>query len=223
MLGFDPISSRPISDIGITPNVITGYISTTDSNDTATIIASNVITALINTTDSNDTATINGVVVSADHVGYISTTDENDTATITGTVDNAPQGIGGDGWTKEEWERAKRIDRKIAERQRKLNEAYKRDAQERKQSIRALVDPSSVAKVKKTELQSKQEVKADIPLAETENLERSIRYLENQRNNILQSVAYRQEMARIQMNLAILEAQRLAEQDDEDSILALLL
>jgi hypothetical protein len=222
MLGFNPLSSAPISDLGaLAP--ITGYISATDDNDTATLNATELDNGVISTTDENDTATINGTVVSADHVGTISATDGNDTATINGTVANPSAPLGGDGWTKEEWERAKRIDRKIAERQRKLMEAYKQEAEDRKQSIRALVDPSSVAKVKKTELQSKQEVKADIPLAETENLERSIRYLENQRNNILQSVAYRQEMARIQMNLAILEAQRLADQDDEDSILALLL
>mgnify|MGYP003339499822 CR=1 FL=1 len=222
MLGFDPISSRPISDIGITPNVITGYISTTDENDTAVLTGAGVDAGYINTTDTNDTANLQGTVTTVTITGSINTTDENDTANIVGTAGSA-QGVGGDGWTKQELERYKRLEQKIAKRQRDLMEAQKQEAIDRKQSIRALVDPSSVAKVKKTELQSKQEVKADIPLAETENLERSIRYLENQRNNILQSVAYRQEMARIQMNLAILEAQRLAEQDDEDSILALLL
>lgn len=222
MLGLNPLSSAPISDLGaLAP--ITGYISTTDSNDTALIVAIELDNGIIYTTDSNDTATINGVVVNADHVGNINTTDSDDTATITGTVGAPAQPIGGDGWTKQEWERFKRLEQKIAKRQRDLMEAQKQEAADRKQSIRALVDPSSVVKVKKTELQSKQEVKADIPLAETENLERSIRYLENQRNNILKAAAYRQEVARIQSQLAILEAQRLAEQDDEDSILALLL
>jgi len=221
MLGLNPLSSAPISDLGaLAP--ITGYISTTDTNDTATILAFELANGIIYTTDTDDTALIQGTVTTAGITGDIDTTDNNDVALITGTV-NSGAPIGGDGWTKEEWERAKRIDQKIAKRQRELLAAQKQEAADRKQAIRALVDPDSVVKVKKTELQSKQEVKADIPLAETENLERSIRYLENQRNNILQSVAYRQEMARIQMNLAILEAQRLAEQDDEDSILALLL
>jgi len=222
MLGFNPLSSAPISDLGALTQ-ITGYISATDDNDTATINATELDNGVIYATDGNDTAAINGTVVNADHTGTISATDGNDTATITGTVGAPVQPIGGDGWTKQEWERAKRLDRKIAERQRKLLELQKQEAIDRKQAIRALVDPDSVAKVKKTELQSKQEVKADIPLAETENLKRSIAYLENQRNNLLKAAAYRQEMARLQMSLVILEAQRLAEQDDEDSILALLL
>ena len=222
MLGFNPLSSAPISDIGELP-AITGFINTTDTNDTATILAFELANGIIYTNDTNDTALLQGTVVTPISTGDINTTDSNDTALITGTVGVPAQPIGGDGWTKQEWERAKRLDRKIAERQRKLLEAQKQEAIDRKQAIRALVDPSSVAKVKKTELQSKQEVKADIPLAETENLKRSIAYLENQRNNLLKAAAYRQEMARLQMSLVILEAQRLAEQDDEDSILALLL
>ena len=221
MLGLNPLSSAPISDLGALP-AITGVINATDTDDTATILAFELANGIIYATDDDDTALIQGTVTTTGITGYINTTDENDTALITGSV-NSGAPIGGDGWTKQEWERAKRIDQKIAKRQRELMEAQKQEAANRKQAIRELVDPDSIVKVKKTELQSKQEVKADIPLAETENLERSIRYLENQRNNILQSVAYRQEMARIQMNLAILEAQRLAEQDDEDSILALLL
>lgn len=221
MLGLNPLSSAPISDLGALP-AITGVINATDTDDTAVILAFELANGIIYATDEDDTALIQGTVTTTGITGDINTTDENDTALITGSV-NSGAPIGGDGWTKQEWERAKRIDQKIAKRQRELLAAQKQEAIDRKQAIRALVDPDSIVKVKKTELQSKQEVKADIPLAETENLERSIRYLENQRNNILQSVAYRQEMARIQMNLAILEAQRLAEQDDEDSILALLL
>ena len=222
MLGLNPLSSAPISDLGALPP-ITGYISTTDTNDTALIIAIELDNGIIYTTDSNDTANIQGIVYTGTITGDINTTDGNDTATITGTVGTPSQPVGGDGWTKQEWERYKRLEQKIAKRQRDLMEAQKREAAKRKQSIRALVDPDSVVKVKKTELQSKQEVKADIPLAETENLERSIRYLENQRNNLLKAAAYRQEVARIQAHLAILEAQRLADQDDEESILALLL
>ena len=221
MLGLNPLSSAPISDLGALP-VISGYISTTDTNDTATINAFELDNAIIYATDNNDLANIEGTVYTGVITGSINTTDENDTANIVGTAGSA-QGVGGDGWTKQEWERYKRLEQKIAKRQRDLMEAQKREAADRKQAIRALVDPSSVVKVKKTELQSKQEVKADIPLAETENLQRSIRYLENQRENLLKATAYRQEVARIQAHLAILEAQRLAEQDDEDSILALLL
>lgn len=129
---------------------------------------------------------------------------------------------GGDdaSWTYEELKRIKKIQQKIAERQRLLEKATKEANASRKQSFRDQIDP--VAKVKQSKVQSKQEVKADIPLAETEDLQRSISYLERQRDNILAAVAYRNEMARIQYELQVLEAQRLEELDDEASILLLI-
>ena len=132
-----------------------------------------------------------------------------------------PTGVtGGDGFTREEWLRAQRLAKKIAERQRLLEKAIKDANASRKQSIRDLVSP--VAKVKQSKVQLKQEVKADIPLAETENLQRSISYLERQRENILAAVAYRREYARLQQHLRVLEAKRLEELDDEESVLILL-
>ena len=131
-----------------------------------------------------------------------------------------PTNVGGDGWTREEWLRAQRLDKKIAERQRKLEQAIKDANASRKQSIRDLVSP--VAKVKQSKVQSKQEVKADIPLAETEDLQRSISYLERQRDNILAAVAYRNQQKLIQEQLMYMEAKRLEELDDEESVLILL-
>jgi hypothetical protein len=134
--------------------------------------------------------------------------------------DNARVG-GDDAWvTQEELRRIQKIQLKIAERQRKLEQAVKDANASRKQAFKDLIDP--VAKVKQTKVQSKQEVKADIPLAETEDLQRSISYLERQRDNILQAVAYRNEMARIQYELQVLEAQRQEELDDEATLLLLL-
>lgn len=179
------------------------------------------ITGYILTTDGNDTALFNGAVVYPS--GYIDTTDSNDTCNIQGTVGEAPTMDMHDGFTPEEWRRAKRLDAKIKERQRLLDKAQREEKELRKQTIRNLVDPQPVAKIKKTELQSKTKVKADIPSVDTQELERSIRYLENQRNNLLQAAAYRQEVARVQTQLAILEAKRLEELDDEESVLALLL
>ena len=127
---------------------------------------------------------------------------------------------GGDGWTKEEWLRAQRLDKKIAARQRLLEKQIKEANANRKQAIRDLVSP--VAKVKQTKVQLKQEVKADIPLAETEDLQRSISYLERQRDNILAAVAYRKQQTLIQEQLMYMEAKRLEELDDEESILILL-
>ena len=127
---------------------------------------------------------------------------------------------GGDGWTREEWLRAQRLSKKIQARQRLLEKAIKDDNAARKQGIRDLVSP--VAKVKQTKVQSKQEVKADIPLAATEELQRSISYLERQKENILAAVAYRKQQTLIQEQLIYMEAKRLEELDDEESVLILL-
>ena len=129
---------------------------------------------------------------------------------------------GGDdaSWTEEDLKRLRKLSAKIAERQRKLEQATKEANQARKQSIRNLVSP--VAKVKQTKVQSIQEVKADIPSVDTQELQRSISYLERQRNNILEAVAYRHQQYLIQEQLRVMEAQRQEELDDEVGLLLLL-
>ena len=136
----------------------------------------------------------------------------------------SPTPVGGDDgghWTKEELRRIQKLQQKIGERQRLLEKATKDANASRKQAFKDLIDP--VAKVKQPKVQYKQEVKADVPLAETEDLQRSISYLERQRDNILAAVAYRNQQYLIQEQLRIMEAKRLAEEDDEDGILALFL
>ena len=123
-------------------------------------------------------------------------------------------------WTPEELKRIRKLSAKIAERQRKLEQATKDANASRKQAFKDLIDP--VAKVKQPKVQSKQEVKADIPLAETEDLQRSISYLERQRDNILAAVAYRNQQYLIQEQLRVMEAKRLEELDDEAALLLLL-
>ena len=129
-----------------------------------------------------------------------------------------------DGFTPEEIRRAKNLDRKIREKELALLKAQRADREARKAKIRDLVDPKpkKVAKPQQNKIQSIQEVKADIPSVDTTELEQSIAYLENQRNNLQKAVAYRQEVARLQTELAILEAKRKAELDDEESILLLI-
>ena len=131
---------------------------------------------------------------------------------------------GGDdaSWTPEELKRIQKLQQKIAARQRLLEKTTKEANASRKQAFKDQIDPTPVAKVKQSKVQSKQEVKADIPSVDTQELQRSISYLENQRNNILAAVAYRQETARLQAELRMLEAKRLEELDDEESILILL-
>jgi hypothetical protein len=130
--------------------------------------------------------------------------------------------VGGDdaSWTEDDLKRLRKLSAKIAERQRKLEQAAKEANASRKQAFKNLIDP--VAKVKQPKVQSKQEVKADIPLAETEDLQRSISYLEKQRDNILAAVAYRHQQYLIQEQLRVMEAKRLEELDDEAAILLLL-
>jgi len=131
--------------------------------------------------------------------------------------------LGGDdggSWTKEELKRIQKLQQKIGERQRLLEKATKDANASRKQAFKDLIDP--VAKVKQPKVQSKQEVKADIPLAATEDLERSISYLEAQRDNILAAVAYRNQQYLIQEQLRVMEAKRQQETDDEAALLLLL-
>ena len=130
---------------------------------------------------------------------------------------------GDDAWiTEEELRRIQKLKKKISERQRKMEQSIKDANASRRQAFKDLIDPAPVAKVKKAKVQSKQEVKADIPSDDTLELQRSISYLQNQLDNILGAIAYREQAARIQAELRMLEAKRLEELDDEESILILL-
>jgi hypothetical protein len=132
------------------------------------------------------------------------------------------QKVGGDdaSWTEDDLKRLRKLSAKIAERQRKLEQATKEANASRKQAFKDKIDP--VAKVKQPKVQSKQEVKADIPSVDTEELQRSISYLERQRDNILAAVAYRHQQYLIQEQLRVMEAQRQEELDDESALLLLL-
>jgi hypothetical protein len=123
-------------------------------------------------------------------------------------------------WTEEDLKRLRKLSAKIAERQRKLEQATKEANASRKQAFRDKIDP--VAKVKQPKVQSKQEVKADIPSVDTQELQRSISYLERQRDNILEAVAYRHQQYLIQEQLRVMEAKRQEELDDEAALLLLL-
>jgi dihydroxyacetone kinase-like predicted kinase len=175
------------------------------------------VTGFISTTDDNDTALLNGAV--ALPAGVIDTIDSNDLCAIIGTVEIVSIDTH-DGFTPEEIRRARRLDAKIRAKQEALRREQEEAKKRRKQQISDLVDPQPIAKVKQSKLKSKQEDKADIP--SVEELEQSIAYLENQRSRIVQAVELRQQQAFIQAQLAILEAQRLAELDDEESILMLI-
>ena len=179
------------------------------------------VTGYILVTDGDDTATLNGLVSTP--AGYIDTTDTNDTALLQGTVTGEQNIDTHDGFTPEEIRRARNLDRKLRAKQLELYKAQEEAKKRRKQQLRDAIDPPKVvAKVKKNKLQSIQEVKADIPSVDTKELEQSIAYLENQRSKLQRAVELRKQQAYILAQLAILEAQRLADQDDEESVLLLM-
>ena len=129
---------------------------------------------------------------------------------------------GDDAWfSKEELKRIQKLEKKIAARQRLLEKSVKDANVYRKQSIRNIVDPRPIAKVKQSKVQSLKGI-ADKPSVDTKELKQSISYLERQLDNIQQAVAYRQEFARLQAHLRILEAKRLAEIDDEEALIFLM-
>ena len=155
--------------------------------------------------------------------GVINATDDNDIGIFLGEVSGGEGPDTHDGFTPEEIRRARKLDAKIRAKQAALYKAQEEAKKRRKQQLRDLVDPPKiVAKQKQNKLQSIQEVKADIPSVDTTELEQSIAYLENQRSKLARAVELRKQQAYIQAQLAILEAQRQAELDDEESLLMLL-
>jgi hypothetical protein len=203
-------------------NRVDGVIDTTDSPDTDAFIGAVAVSGVISATDGTDTANLTGEIAVD---GVILTTDGNDVALLVGELGPTPSQITDthDGFTPEEIRRAKRLDAKIRARQLALYKAQQESKIRRKQQLRDAIDPPKiVAKQKQNKLQSIQEVKAGTPPVDTTELEQSIAYLENQRSKLFRAAELRQQQAYISAQLAILEAQRLAEADDEETILMLL-
>jgi hypothetical protein len=147
---------------------------------------------------------------------------QNDAFQIVITPVN-PRGQGGDdGWTREEYKRYKAIQKKLRQAEEKRFEALKTDAQTRKQSIADLVDPPKVTKRKKNKVELNQEVSIDTP-SNLANIDRYIANLVKQQQDLQIAVAMRSAKLRLEQELAILEAKRQAELDDEEALLALIL
>ena len=129
---------------------------------------------------------------------------------------------GGDGWTKEEWKHYQELDKKKRKAEAKRLAALKVDKENRKKVIADLVDPPKVSKRKQKELQSNQAVSVDTP-SNLANIDRYIANLEKQQQDLRTAVAMREAKLRLEQEIAILEAKRLAELDDEEALLALIL
>jgi len=147
---------------------------------------------------------------------------QNDAFQIVITPPTPTGPTGGDGWTKEEWKYYQELDRKKRKAEERRIAALKADAENRKKTIADLVDPKPVAKKQQNKVQSNQVVSADTP-SQLANIDRYIANLEKQQQDLQTAVAMRAAKLRLEQELAVLEAKRQAELDDEEALLALIL
>lgn len=127
---------------------------------------------------------------------------------------------GGDGWTKEEWKRAQALDKKLRLAEEKRLAAQKADQEARRDFIREQISPTPKVSKRK---QNKVELVSQEKQSEVVKYDALIANLERQKQDLLNAVLIRQAKERLEQEIAILEAKRLAELDDEESILALFL
>jgi hypothetical protein len=125
-------------------------------------------------------------------------------------------------YTREELKRLKGIQKKLRQAEEKRIAALKADQEARKQTIADLIDPPKVSKRKQNNIQFNQEVSVDIP-SNLANIDRYIANLVAQQQDLQNAVLIRAAKLRLEQELAILEAKRQAELDDEEALLALIL
>ena len=147
---------------------------------------------------------------------------QNDAFQIVITPTNLKNGGDDAPWTREELKRLKDIQKKLRLAEAKRIAALKADQEARKQTITDLVNPKPVAKTQQSNIQSNQEVSVDIP-SNLANIDRYIANLEQQQQDLQNAVLIRSAKLRLEQELAILEAKRQAELDDEEALLALIL
>lgn len=133
-----------------------------------------------------------------------------------------PTKKGGDdaSWTKEERKRYKALQKKLKQAEEKRMAAQKADQEARKDFIRNQISP----KVSKQSL----DVESPEQIVETKqkeiaNYDALVANLQRQAQDLANAVMIRQAKERLEQEIAVLEAKRLAELDDEESILALFL
>jgi len=131
-----------------------------------------------------------------------------------------PTKKGGDdaSWTPEERKRYKALQKKLRFAEEKRMAAQKADQEARKDFIREQVSPTPKVVV----VESPQQI-VETKQKEIVNYDALIANLQRQAEDLLNAVLIRQAKDRLEQEIAILEAKRLAELDDEESILALFL
>jgi hypothetical protein len=151
--------------------------------------------------------------------GAIYVVDQNDSCDLIGTVSGGNLDVDThDGFTKDEYKRYKKLQKKLAQAEAAKVQARLDKQVLRKQQIRDLVDPTQV---KVTKVESVSEVKIDKPSIDTKKLNATIINLQRQREQLLKTVELRNQVAQAQALLAIHEAQMAAERDDEEALLLL--
>jgi hypothetical protein len=130
-------------------------------------------------------------------------------------TDNIKRG-GDDAWTPEERKRYKALQKKLKKAEDARMAAQKADQEARKDLIREQISPTPKADV----VESPQEI-VEAQQKAIVNYDALIANLERQREDLLNAVLIRQAKERLEQEIAILEAKRLAELDDEEAILAL--
>jgi hypothetical protein len=129
-----------------------------------------------------------------------------------------PTKKGGDdaSWTAEERKRYKALQKKLRLAEEKRMAAQKADQEARKAFIREQVSPTPDV------VESPQQI-VEAKQVEIVNYDALIANLQRQAEDLFNAVLIRQAKERLEQEIAILEAKRLAELDDEESILALFL
>ena len=123
---------------------------------------------------------------------------------------------GDDAWTPEERKRYKALQKKLKKAEDARMAAQKADQEARKDLIREQISPTPKADV----VESPQEI-VEAKQKAIVNYDALIANLERQREDLLNAVLIRQAKERLEQEIAVLEAKRLAELDDEEAILAL--
>lgn len=133
-----------------------------------------------------------------------------------------PTKKGGDdaSWTAEERKRYKALQKKLKKAEEARMAAQKADQEARRAFIRGQIDPQVSESLPDVELP---EQVVEAKQKEITNYDALIANLQRQSQDLYNAVLIRQAKERLEQEIAILEAKRLAELDDEESILALFL
>jgi len=142
---------------------------------------------------------------------------QNDAFQIVITPDVNIKKGGDDAWTPEERKRYKALQKKLKKAELARMAAQKADQDARKAFIREQISPTPKVSEPSLDVES---VSVD-KQKEIVNYDALIANFERQKQDLLNAVLIRQAKERLEQEIAILEAKRLAELDDEEAILAL--